>query len=68
MAKGVLWLLSHYMIIARVADSHCTRGLDDQDTAEQVAALKADRCGRIYREKASSGRKYLQDLRSAYLD
>ena len=29
---------------------------DDQDTAAQVAALKAGGCERIYREKASGGR------------
>src|SRR5450432_611911 len=29
---------------------------DDQDTAAQVAALKAAGCERIYREKASGGR------------
>ena len=29
---------------------------DDQDTAAQVAALKATGCERIYREKASGGR------------
>jgi len=29
---------------------------DDQDTAAQVAALKAVGCERIYREKASGGR------------
>ena len=29
---------------------------DDQDTAVQVAALKAAGCERIYREKASGGR------------
>lgn len=28
---------------------------DDQDTATQVAALKAARCERIYREKAFGG-------------
>ena len=29
---------------------------EDQDTAAQVAALKAGGCERIYREKASGGR------------
>lgn len=29
---------------------------DDQDTAAQVAALKAASCERIYKEKASGGR------------
>jgi DNA invertase Pin-like site-specific DNA recombinase len=29
---------------------------DDQDTAAQVAALKAARCERVFREKASGGR------------
>ena len=45
---------------------------DDQDTAVQVAALKAAGCERIYREKASGGRwdrrelhRMLDQLRTA---
>src|SRR6201984_3574110 len=35
---------------------------DDQDTAAQVAALKAAGCERIYREKASGGRWHRPEL------
>jgi hypothetical protein len=52
MLTGVIAMLTGY---ARVSTN-------DQETATQVAALKAAGCERIYREKASAGRSDRPEL------
>src|ERR1035437_693110 len=43
-------------LVAQCKEDYARVSTDDQDTAVQVAALKAAGCERIYREKGSGGR------------
>jgi hypothetical protein len=52
-------LLKTLAIGFRNADWLCSRSFNEQDTAAQVAALKAAKCQRIYGKQASGGRDFL---------